>query len=136
MLLIRSCVEVKDDTFPIQLINLGDTDVWLKPGVRVGVLNSAHVVSGDDYKFSMCPADVVNVEKVVAERDKKGPSVPVDISDFHGTQDQHAQLCALLARHRNAFVLNEDDVGYTEEITHEIITEDEVPTAQPYRRVP
>lgn len=60
----------------------------------------------------------------------------LDKLDIGGTDDERAALCALLARYSDVFTDDDDDLGFTDKVKHEIKLIDDVPVTQPYRRIP
>ncbi len=53
-----------------------------------------------------------------------------------GTPEQQVQLKAVLEKYLGVFAADDDDLGYTDKVQHEIHLTDDVPLNQPYRRVP
>ncbi|KAI3358312.1 hypothetical protein L3Q82_014755, partial [Scortum barcoo] len=56
--------------------------------------------------------------------------------DIGGTDNEHNALCALLAKYIDVFTDDDDDLGSTDKVKHEIKLVDDVPVTQPYRRIP
>ena len=46
------------------------------------------------------------------------------------------ELSAVLAKYTNVFALEDEKLGYTDKVKHEIDLVDKVPMTQPYRRIP
>ena len=125
------------------MANVGQEDVLLRPRERIGTM---HAVSGvqEDYKdFDFTQVSVHEV--VVHHRDEETPkhkqspkspplSSPIPSSD--STQEQQAQLEDLLAKFKDMFVSDDDELGYTETVKHKIFTTDDIPVNQPFRRIP
>ena len=55
---------------------------------------------------------------------------------FDGTTRQREQLQQMLNERSAAFVQDDLDLGYTDAVQHQLRTSDDVPVAQPYRRIP
>lgn len=53
-----------------------------------------------------------------------------------GTPEQQKELVAVLMKHADVFAANDEDLGYTDRVKHEIPLLDETPVSQPYRRIP
>ena len=127
--------------FGVRVANLSDSDVWLQPKTKIGVLHSIDTVkTGVDFTRVS-----VNEERVTLERDSshsKAPepqdsyTCPVDLSDTTLTPSQREELSKLLKKHSEVFAVDDDDLGYTENVRHRIRTTDDIPVAQPYRRIP
>lgn len=56
--------------------------------------------------------------------------------DVGGSEYEQAQLRSLLTKYIDIFALEDEDLGYTDKITHEIHLIDNEPVTQPYRRIP
>ena len=52
------------------------------------------------------------------------------------TPSQHARLKDVLRRHADCFAWSDSELGYTDQVRHEIILTDDTPISQPYRRIP
>lgn len=67
-----------------------------------------------------------------------GTKVQNLLSRLHlgGTPEQQAELGALLAQYADVFAINDEDLGYTDQVEHEIPLLDQTPISQPYRRIP
>ena len=48
---------------------------------------------------------------------------------------ERSALKALLGKHHKAFALNDEDIGYNNEIPHETVKTDDIPVMQPYWRI-
>lgn len=54
-----------------------------------------------------------------------------------GSKGQQEELRALLARYTDVFAFDDDDdLGYTDRVKHEINFVDDIPVNLPYRRIP
>ena len=67
-------------------------------------------------------------------------SVDADIKSLNLSEDlepgEAAQLRELLRQHYSTFTWKDSDLGFTDRVKHEIYLMDDVPIAQPYRRIP
>ena len=52
------------------------------------------------------------------------------------TAAEQAQMKELLRKYEDCFAWSDDQLGYTEQVKHEIVLTDDTPIAQPYRRIP
>ena len=57
-----------------------------------------------------------------------------DLSEF--TQEQKDRLMQIIRDNKTIFSKNDEDIGCTNMIEHDIITTDEIPIKQPDRRIP
>ena len=55
---------------------------------------------------------------------------------MHCTPEQQAKLDELLAKYKDMFVTDDDELDYTETVKHKIFTTDDIPVNQPFRRIP
>ena len=63
-------------------------------------------------------------------------STPIPPEDMHCIPEQQAKLDELLAKYKDMFVTDDDELGYTETVKHKIFTTDDIPVNQPFRRIP
>ena len=66
----------------------------------------------------------------------KQVSIPVDLSDIECSIKEKDQLSKLLQNHAHLFVEDDDDLGYTDGVKHQIHTVNDVAVNQLYRRIP
>lgn len=90
-----------------------------------------------EVKFHRISADVeqVSVDTEDEQFDIKVQSV-LDKLDIRGTDEERAALCELLARYIDVFSDDDDDLSFTDRVRHKIKLVDDMPVAQPYRRIP
>ena len=67
---------------------------------------------------------------------QSAPSDAVPCPAFDGTDDERAQLHALLNQYAHGFIQDDLGLGYTEAVQHRIPTSDDAAVAQPYRSIP
>ncbi len=137
---IPTLVDSKSHILPVQIVNFSQEDVWLCPRTRLGIISTVDSVESDqtcEVKFHRISADVeqVSVDTKDEKPDSKVQSV-LDKLDIGGTDDERAALCALLTRYIDVFTNDDDDLGFTDKVRHEIKLLDDVPVTQPYRRIP
>ncbi len=53
-----------------------------------------------------------------------------------GTPEQRSQLAVVLAKYSFVFATEDEDLGYSDRVQHEIHFTDNTPVTQPYRRIP
>ena len=79
---------------------------------------------------------MVFVRESTTEQERAQLSVcPIDLSAVECTPEQREKLETLFRKHASVFTENENDLGYTETVKHKIPTINQVPVAQPYRRI-
>ena len=121
--------------------NITDEDVWLQPHTRIGVLheitNVEDTKNNIDFKRVSVNEEMVFVRESTTKENQEHPSVhPIDLSNVECTPEQKKKLQNLFQKHASVFTKDENDLGYTETVEHKIPTIDQVPVAQPYRRIP
>ena len=89
--------------------------------------------------FTQVSASEVVIQPKPEESPKKEDSpksTPIPPEDMHCTSEQQAKLDELLARYKDMFVTDDDELGYTETVKHKIFTTDDIPVNQHFRRIP
>ena len=76
------------------------------------------------------------LESTTKEKQEHPSVCPIDLSNVECTPEQKGKLENLFQKHASVFTKDENDLGYTETVKHKIPTIDQVPVAQPYRRIP
>lgn len=139
LVVVPTLVSSESHIFPVQVMNMSDEDIWLRPRTRLGVLTQVDSVESDErceVQFQKISADTEQVSI-----DKK-TDVPTDVQsildklDLCGSPEQKAQLALLLEKYSFVFATEDEDLGYTERVQHEIHLTDDIPVTQPYRRIP
>ena len=89
--------------------------------------------------FTQVSASEVVIQPKPEESPKKEDSpksTPIPPEDMHCTPEQQAKLDELLARYKDMFVTDDDELGYTETVKHKIFTTEDIPVNQHFRRIP
>ena len=139
--LVSTLSKVEHNYFFVRIANLSTDDVYLKPATRVGVLHAVKAVhSNQEVEFvgdvSGNNCVTVKCKEVTSEASGDNASLAVDLSGIDCSESEREQLAALLKKHANLFARDEDDLGYTDRVKHQIPLMDDVPVNQPYRRIP
>ncbi len=127
-------------THTLNFLNMSNEDVWLHPRTHIGVLLQVELVDND-------PGHEVTFHRISANAEEislgaKSPSSQelwskvVSQLDIGGTVEQQADFKALLAEYAHVFALEDEDLGFTNRVQHEIHLVDDVPVNLPYRRIP
>lgn len=139
LVVVPTLVSTESHIFPVQVMNMSDEDIWLRPRTSLGVLTHVDSVKSDELcevQFQRISADT---EQVSVDRH---PDTPTDVQsildklDVCGSPEQQAQLVLLLEKYSFVFATEDEDLGYTDKVQHEIHLTDDVPVTQPYRRIP
>ena len=89
--------------------------------------------------FTQVSASEVVIQPKPEESPKKEDSpksTPIPPEDMHCIPEQQAKLDELLAKYKDMFVTDDDELGYTETVKHKIFTTDDIPVNQHFRRIP
>lgn len=141
LIVVPSLVSSETSLFPVQVVNLSPEDIWLQARTRLGTLT--HVESmklNETYevKFQRVSADMEEITVNAKSSQVLGKSTKEFLSKLHigGTIEQQAALSELLMQYSDVFALEDEDLGFTDKVKHEIHVADDVPVTQPYRRIP
>ena len=128
---------VHGSTFFAAVVNATESDYWVRPRTRLGVLRRGDVLTGSvgvDVSTNEifvggtpCLSSVAATEEV---------EVPIDLSAFEGTADELRDVRALFRKPHSVFVGPDDELVCTMAVQHRIRTTDDVPVTMPYRRIP
>lgn len=136
--MVPTLVEPHSSTVQFQVLNLSQEDVWLPPRTRLGVLSKVACIENGSQcavRFQRIAASIEQVTVVVPGNNSDLSSV-LDTLDLGGNEEQKCQLKALLAKYLDIFAAEDEDLGYTDRVRHEIHLTDDDPVTQPYRRIP
>ena len=140
LVIISTLTHVNNGQLHVRVANVTDEDVWLQPHTRIGVLHEVKDVANTkniDIKRVSINEAMVFVRESTTENKQEQPSMcPINLSDVECTHEQKNKLESLFQKHASVFTKDENDLGYTETVKHKIPTIDQVPVAQPYRRIP
>lgn len=138
LLVVPTLVPIGNQEFPVQVINTSPEDIWLHPRTRLGLLTPADVVNPEkscEVRFHRISA---HLEQISIDRNDQYTSQTSIVGRLNigGTPDQQARLGSLIEKYSAVFASDDEDLGYTDKVQHEIHLTDEVPVTQPYRRIP
>lgn len=141
LVIISTLTHVNNGQLHVRVTNVTDEDVWLQPHTRIGVLHKVKDVEDTknniDFKRVSIHEAMVFVRESTTENKQEQPSVcSIDLSNVECTHEQTNKLESLFQKHASVFTKDENDLDYTEKVKHKIPTIDQVPVAQPYRRIP
>ncbi|XP_048849544.1 uncharacterized protein LOC125719208 [Brienomyrus brachyistius] len=137
LIVIPTLVDPSSPVMQLPVLNLSQEDVWLPPRARLGVLSKVACIENESQcavKFQRIAASVEQVTVVVPGCN--GDLSVLETLDLGGNEEQKVQLKALLARYIDIFAVEDEDLGYTDRVRHEIHLTDDDPVTQPYRRIP
>lgn len=127
-------------TFPIQVMNPKDTDIWLKRNSRIARISECDVDVAPRAKAEFLSTGE-REETVVLHEDVTGDPSTLDASslvpeNMKCTSGERQKILDLFSRNSDVFVKSELDLGCTETVRHHINLTDEEPISVPYRRIP
>ena len=137
LIVMDTLTRLIDGHFPTQIINIGNEDIWLQAGSRIGVMTNSSVIMSSEIDFQQTNNEVT-VNLVTSS--EPNPTKPEDypfcgnITDLN--ESQMKQFLDLLKNHEKAFANDDLDLGYSDLVKHTIHTKDEEPVKSPYRRIP
>lgn len=126
-------------TFPAQVINLSNEDVWLGSGTRLGLLTQVEEVQSNDtceVQFQRILADTEEVR--INKRAEGAPNAQSILNQLNvgRNPEQRKQLASLLTKYSFMFAAGDENLGYSDRVQHEIHLTDDAPVVQPYRQIP
>lgn len=146
VMVIATIATKMNGLYPLQVANMGQKDIWLNKGIRVGCIHSMDVMVDSEWEVSIQETEArelyVNRQEVtVTEKGREGSKgcsqgikLPdVDLTRF--TSEQAAKIEKFLKEHADCFP-KEGEVGFSDLVQHTIPTTDDAPVSQPYRRIP
>lgn len=149
LLIIPTLVYPGDTHVQVRVVNLTSSSVQLRKRTCVGRIGDVSEVMQLSSKVSPCKVRVsANQILVTAEcnhssdttlpvshNSTKGWMNSISISD-NVSSDFRREILNLIDKYSHVFSQNEDDIGQTSTLKHRILTTDELPVRQPYRRIP
>ncbi len=89
-------------------------------------------------KFQRISAGVEEITVNKEERQELVNTLPDFLNKIQlaGTAEQQMELKALLLRYVDVFALDDEELGFSDRVQHEISLVDDIPISQPYRRIP
>ncbi|KAL8586473.1 hypothetical protein ACOMHN_050068 [Nucella lapillus] len=134
LLLIPTLVSKDPSARFVRIANLSSEDHFLPTRSPVAVLETV-----DSVEDKHGPQVTLGVNELLISTEgaePTSPPSPIPSPQFDGTTSQQQKLQELLGRRSQAFMSDENDLGYTDAVFHRLKTMDDVPVNQPYRRIP
>lgn len=121
----------------IPIFNHSSNDVWLKPNMKLGIVQDVENLStGDEVKISVSH-DTVNIRvHEIDSHDKINSLIDKSVDSVSLNEDQRETFRTTLRKHSSAIAKDEFDLGCTDLVEHTINTTDDVPVVLPHRKVP
>ena len=139
--IVNSLSDSSKPKYPVRIANLKDTDIWLKPNSKIGIIREVSVLPDieTEIEFYSTESDedtVVFKQEVTLSREQDETYLPKDIINGKFSGEEKLKIKRLFDKHRDVFIKDETDIGYTTTMKHKIKLSDDIPIAQPYRRIP
>ena len=120
----------------VKVANLSDEDVLLPARAPAALLQAVDSVETNDIQFSVGIKEMVVSKETASSSTDLAPEDHIFCPDFDGTSSKRRRLQELITKHAAGFVKDKQEQGYTDAVYHQLRTTDNVPVAQPYRRIP
>ena len=137
----KTLVEVRNGRVPVRVCNLSAHDVVVRRNTRLATLVVGRVVSSgfssatDESPISMQGTPTARCcESSTSTSPHDGTGVDVDLSSLSAEDRQ--RMMKLLQDNADIFSKDQQDLGFTQTIEHEIPLIDPTPFRLPYRRIP
>lgn len=140
LMVIPTVISSSDPVFPVRVVNFSQDNIWLSPKTRLGTLSPCQCTKGEpcEVKFQRISAN--HEEVTINQRNNKWADSEVKslLDQLHmgGTPEERAELAILLKRYADVFAVHNEDLGFTDQVKHEIPLADRTPVSQPYRCIP
>ena len=149
IVVVHTYVTVKKGHFQVRIANLGETDYWIAPRTRIGLISKAdEIVNEETQKVKFCrvgTTEEIFIQDDIAlsahsEHVQGVPNVkfdiPVDITGLDVDSETRRKIEKLFYDYQDVFSKSDLDTGYTETVKHRINLTDNEPVNLPYRRIP
>ena len=138
----------------VQVINVGQEDIWMKPRTLLGTCCAVDAIHDGSVQFQSTTVDEVVVtanfggrtteaahcveteQQIEGEKNLQDDKWMPDLSQSNLTEEQKSQATELLRKYQDVFSATDDGLGFTETVTHKIVTTDDEPVKLPFRRLP
>ena len=134
-----------DEPLTVMAVNSNNKDIYLKNGTKIGIVRSAEKASTGVQLSVSCNQIIVscvqgegigNLDTSVYSSAQVQHLPVIEGSTFPGTHDELLKLRELFVRYEGLFLKEGDMLGHTTTLRHRIMTMDDVPVRQPFRRIP
>ena len=142
LLISSALLTVSRGTVNIPVVNVGEEDQWLRSKTVLGTLHLADLHSSSqavqvEEQTQDEGRQVVFIQSTAVEASSPHPLPGLSELNWPDLPVNDAQAAkSLLTKYRDAFSLDDGDLGCTDLIYHEIPLMDDVPVRQRYRRLP
>lgn len=136
IILVPTLVGPSNNNRYIRVANLSSEDRVLQPRTPIVTLHAIDSIESPEGLHRHVSSGAVFVDTQASVTREAPESVEPELPDFDGTAQHRQALLELLKEHQNVFSKGEQDLGYTDQVRHQIRITDEGPISQPYRSLP
>ncbi|XP_056609057.1 uncharacterized protein LOC130426352 [Triplophysa dalaica] len=139
LVVVPTLVPAESAVCPVRVLNLSKEDLWLQPRARLGLMspvNSCDAGSFCQVRFQRISADTEQITVGTNPDLELSTKLVLEQANMGGTPEEQIQLKTILDKYSSVFAVNDDDLGYTDKVQHEIHLTNDIPVNQPYRRIP
>ncbi|PIK56258.1 hypothetical protein BSL78_06841 [Apostichopus japonicus] len=111
----------------LPISNVSDEDILIPPRTPLGKVLEAVVIDDGKVSYESIQVRVNNISTASNVIPPIWPGLTIP---------QHQQAEELFQRYHHVFASSDEDLGYTDTITHQIKLTDDVPVKQAFRRIP
>ena len=135
LLTLMTYTRLQNGKLTVPIANVTTESLLLPARTVVGYVSSAVPQSCVSLKINAtkedCHESVCHEVPQASSKNNDGLQLNPEL-----TAAEQAQMKELLRKYKDCFAWSDDQLGYTEQVKHEIVLTDDTPIAQPYRRIP
>ena len=140
LILLNTVAKNDAGIFPVPVVNPTQSDIWIQAKSKLGLVSECTAEPPSVSKVEFIQTGV-NEQTVVPHLDVVSSEGEIDIEgfipkDLPCTESQREKIVELFSKHKDVFLHNDLDIGYSNTVTHRIETTDDAPVTAPYRRIP
>ena len=129
---------VHGSSFFTQVLNISDKGVVLRPGTTIGTVQLTQrevAAPGHVSVEASCNRIHVSTNPSPIPMPRERPC-PVDLEGAECTASERHRLEGLVKANANMFFQDDQDLGYTDRVSHQMRMQDDIPVASHFRRIP
>jgi len=142
LLVIPTVLDERSGHRMVRVMNTTDHDIVIKrrhPVAKLEEVEEIQEPSGPKIQVKANTIIVSGNTEVKGEKEASGPksnSNKYALPKSNGTANQQKRMADVIRRRSEAFMKNDEDLGFTDRVQHRIRLKTEQPIALPYRRIP
>ena len=142
LLVIPTALNEKSGHRMVRVMNVTEHDVVLKRRHPVAILEEVQEIqepSGPRVQIranSLIIADASEAQQQKTDKPDKERSDKYALPKSNGTASQQQRMAEVIQNRAEAFMKNEEDLGFTDKVQHRIRVKSNQPIALPFRRIP